>query len=79
MALAVVRVIIANAEVEAGEKLRNLDKQIAALEEENQLRSEKIRAKESLVSLEQKAAKQGFQKTANYAFIEKAGPVAKAY
>lgn len=78
MTLAVVRVVIANAEVEAGEKLRNLDKQIAILEEQNQLRSEKIRSKESLISLEAKAAKQGFQKTGKYAFVEKSGPVAQA-
>ncbi len=79
LVLAIVRVGIANAEVEASEKLKDLDKKIAAVETENQLRAEKIRTKESLVSIETKAANQGFQKTGKYAFVEAAGPVAAAF
>lgn len=74
--LAVFRVGIANRAVESSEKLKNLDREISALEAENQLRAEKLRVKASLTHLEPKAQEAGFQKTGNYAFVEKTGPVA---
>lgn len=79
LSMAVFRVIIANAQVEASEKLKNLDKEIAVLESENQLREEKLRAQESLVKLETKAAKKGFEKTGKYAFVEPEKSVAMTF
>lgn len=79
MLLAVVRVGIANVSVEASEKLKNLDTKIATLESENELRAERIHQKASLISLSEKANKQGFQKTGKYDFVEPAGPVAAAF
>lgn len=77
--LAVVRVVIANVEVDASEKLKNLDKKIAVLEGANQLSSEKLRAKASLVKALKEASRQGFQKTRDYSFVEAIGPVAAVF
>lgn len=76
MFLSVVRVIIANASVEASEKLKVLDKKINALAAENELRAEKLRVKESLSALSLKAEKSGFFKVGNYVIAEPKGPVA---
>lgn len=76
--LGIVRVAIANAAVENSEKLKNLDRKIAEVESENQLKRERLRARESLLSLEAKALKDGFIKVDKYSFVKPKGPVASA-
>ncbi|MBI4100051.1 hypothetical protein HY440_03520 [Candidatus Microgenomates bacterium] len=74
--LCVSRVVIANRLVEASEKLRTLDQKIEETKQANQLLAESLRQPQSLTAIETEAKIQGFAKTNNLVFLEKATPVA---
>ena len=71
------QVFIANALVEATDRLRVLDRETAELESKNETMAEEVRSRESLTSLEDQARMAGFVKTDKVIFLEKnASPVA---
>jgi cell division protein FtsL len=74
--LCIARVLIANQTVEASEKLRSLDVQIRKVQTENQILSEQLRQKQSLITLSERAQQAGFTKTNSFSFISATSPVA---
>ena len=76
--LSITRVLIANQLVGTSEKLHNLDSQIQKLQSDNEIRSEDLRKKESLLTLETKTRQLGFTQTNKYSFLKPSDPVALA-
>lgn len=74
--LLVVQVLIANRLVEASDKLRNLDLQIATMEDQNQSLSEGVRTKESLVAISDQAKTLGFLLSGQISYLSAFQPVA---
>lgn len=74
--LLVARVVIANRLVEVSSKLRDLDHQIEIIEKQNDQIAEEVRSRESLVSIESRAASLGFRSVRNLSYITSPEPVA---
>ena len=73
---ACLRVLVANQQVGNSEKLHILDEKIAKVTAENQVLSEQLASKESLLSLEIKVTALGFEKVPKFAFLPKENDVA---
>lgn len=67
--LSVVRVFLANWQVESSEILRDLDKKIAEQSTANQALAEKLREKESLIAIENQAKALGYNRNMKLTFL----------
>lgn len=74
--LGTIRILIANQMVGASEKMRSLDSQIQKLQSENEVLSEDLRQKQSLVAVQTKVNHLGFTKTSTYSFVKPSDSVA---
>lgn len=74
--LSIGRVAIANRLVDDSSRLKAMDQQITALEEQNNQLSEELREKSSITKLQAKATEEGFVKSKSQSYIRSQLPVA---
>ncbi len=74
----IIRVVIANRLVEATDKLHRLEVEEEKLQADNEILSENLRTKDSLISLRSEAEKMGFAPVTQVTYIEKPLPLAAA-